>query len=460
VLSLAAAVAVVLSFVAGPPDPASADEPVGEVTWLAADLTGDGQDELVRFAAATGEWTVGVARDGGFEFSVWGDFHTRDGWQTHLVADVTGDGAHEIVSFHRNGTWWVSSADGDALRAERWTTFTTSSGWQDHLVADLTGDGQDEIASVHANGSWWVNVGDGDGFTWSRWADDTASGWQTHLVADVTGDGQDEIASFHDNGTWWVGRGDGDRLASSHWATFTSTAGWLEHLVADLTGDGQQEIANHHRTGTWWVNQGDGDRFDVRAWGEAEPAFRWEATTLTADVRDEMTGTSWQEGCPVGLDELRSVHLTHHTFDGDVQDGHLIVHASVVDDLEHVFATMFEERFPLTSVEPAYVYDGDDDAIMAANASHAFNCRQITGGDAWSEHSYGTAIDLNPIQNPYERDGEVLPPEGEAYLDRTDVRPGMLLEGDAVVSRFDELGWDWGGRWETLVDYMHFELPR
>jgi hypothetical protein len=58
-------------------------------------------------------------------------------------------------------------------------------------------------------------------------------------------------------------------------------------------------------------------------------------------------------------------------------------------------------------------YDADDDRSMEANNTSAFNCRPITGGTAWSNHSYGRAIDVNPVQNPYiSRGGTVLPPNG------------------------------------------------
>jgi hypothetical protein len=32
----------------------------------------------------------------------------------------------------------------------------------------------------------------------------------------------------------------------------------------------------------------------------------------------------------------------------------------------------------------------------------------------------------------------------------------MVLEGDIVTQAFDAIGWSWGGRWNTLKDYMHF----
>jgi hypothetical protein len=189
------------------------------------------------------------------------------------------------------------------------------------------------------------------------------------------------------------------------------------------------------------------------------PTMRWEASSLPGPIRDEMIGVSWRSGCPVGLDDLRLVVLTHRGFDGRLHRGELVVHRSVVGDLRTVFEALYEDDFPLQRVIRVDRYGGDDDRSMAANNTHAFNCRTITGGSRWSEHAYGTAIDLNPIQNPYVRNDTVLPEEGREYRDRSDVRAGMIVEGGVVVEAFDAVGWDWGGRWQTLKDHQHFERP-
>ena len=67
------------------------------------------------------------------------------------------------------------------------------------------------------------------------------------------------------------------------------------------------------------------------------------------------------------------------------------------------------------------------------------------------------AIDINPLENPYVRGGVVLPEAGAAYLDRSDVRPGMIVDSDVVVRAFAAIGFEWGGDWERLKDYQHFE---
>ncbi len=80
----------------------------------------------------------------------------------------------------------------------------------------------------------------------------------------------------------------------------------------------------------------------------------------------------------------------------------------------------------------------------------------MTGGSDWSEHAYGLAIDINPFHNPY-LFGDIVGPElAGAYTDRTWKRPGMIFEGDPVVQAFDSIEWEWGGRWNSPKDWMHF----
>jgi hypothetical protein len=103
-------------------------------------------------------------------------------------------------------------------------------------------------------------------------------------------------------------------------------------------------------------------------------------------------------------------------------------------------------------------YGGGDRRSMAANNTSAFNCRSVVGRPGvWSQHSYGWAIDINPVQNPFVMSGgTVLPPAGEAYVDRSRRAPGMIHRGDVVYRAFASIGWEWGGDWSSSKDYQHF----
>ena len=156
------------------------------------------------------------------------------------------------------------------------------------------------------------------------------------------------------------------------------------------------------------------------------------------------------------MDSLRAVDVSHIGFDGEVHTGRLIVAGEAAEDIVEIMSRLFEARFPIERIEPVDIYEGDDDLSMAANNTSAFNCRPVTGGSSWSEHSYGSAIDVNPLVNPYVTRATVLPPEGAVYADRSLDAPGMIHDGDVVVEAFAAYGWIWGGTWSSLKDYQHF----
>ena len=189
-------------------------------------------------------------------------------------------------------------------------------------------------------------------------------------------------------------------------------------------------------------------------------------TTLSAPVFESSVGplgasdlpSSWREGCPLDVESLRAVDVSHIGYDGEVHTGRLIVAGEVASDIVEVMSRLFEAGFPIERIEPVDVYDGDDDLSMAANNTSAFNCRPVTGGTSWSEHSYGSAIDVNPLVNPYVTGGTVLPPQGAVYADRSLDAPGMIHDGDVVVEAFAAYGWVWGGTWSSPKDYQHFSI--
>jgi len=165
---------------------------------------------------------------------------------------------------------------------------------------------------------------------------------------------------------------------------------------------------------------------------------------------------SWRPGCPVAVDSLRAVEVSHWDYGGEPRQGTVIVASEVAEDMVQIMRALFDAGFPIERMEPVDVYGGDDDLSMAANNTSAFNCRPVTGGSGWSQHSYGIAIDVNPLVNPYVRGGTVLPPEGAEFADRSLDTPGMIHDGDVVVTTFADHGWHWGGYWSSPKDYQHF----
>lgn len=166
---------------------------------------------------------------------------------------------------------------------------------------------------------------------------------------------------------------------------------------------------------------------------------------------------SWRPGCPVSLADLRYLTVTYRGFDGQDHSGELVVAATVAADVASAFEQLYAAGFPIASMRLVDDFGASDDASMATDNTSAFNCRAVTGGSSYSEHSYGTAIDINPIENPYIRGNTVLPPVGSGYASRPE-SPGVIQAGDAVVTAFESIGWSWGGYWTNPTDYQHFSL--
>ena len=191
----------------------------------------------------------------------------------------------------------------------------------------------------------------------------------------------------------------------------------------------------------------------------AAPAAAASSTDFVGTVH-RVTGRdlpySWRSGCPVGPAQLRLVRLSYWGFDSKSHVGALVVRDRVAGQVVRVFRRLYGERFPIRRLRKVDAYRGSDDASMAADNTSAFNCRFVSGTRRWSQHAYGEAIDVNPVENPYLQGSRVRPPAGHAYLDRSRARPGMAVSGGVLVRAFESVGWRWGGRWSGSRDYQHF----
>jgi poly-gamma-glutamate synthesis protein (capsule biosynthesis protein) len=165
---------------------------------------------------------------------------------------------------------------------------------------------------------------------------------------------------------------------------------------------------------------------------------------------------SWHRGCPVPLRDLRLIKLSYWGFDGKEHEGELVAHRDAADDLVRVFRRLYAVRYPIRRMRRIDFYGASDDRSLVADNTSAFNCRPVAGTTRWSEHAYGRAIDINPVENPYVIGNHVSPESGRRYADRSKRLPGMIHDGDAVVRAFAAVGWGWGGHWRSPTDYQHF----
>lgn len=176
------------------------------------------------------------------------------------------------------------------------------------------------------------------------------------------------------------------------------------------------------------------------------------------EMWSRMKGVSWHRNlrCP-SRNKLALLRIPHWDFSYIRRTGEMIVARDSADDILKVFASLYEEGYPIEQMVPVHKFDGNDNKSMAANNTSAFNCRLKTSKRGLSEHSYGRAIDINPVQNPYVRRGRAQPAAGRLYTSRKRRKhKAMIMRNDAVVRAFRKVGWRWGGHWRSVKDYQHF----
>jgi hypothetical protein len=189
------------------------------------------------------------------------------------------------------------------------------------------------------------------------------------------------------------------------------------------------------------------------------PRFESSISPISTSRQKIMEKYTWRPGCPVPFSDLAEVKLSYWGFDQKAHQGILIVNKALAPEVVSIFKTIYYHKFPIERMEPMDEFKGDDAAAMEVNNSSSFNCRAITGKPGvFSQHSYGRAIDINTLINPYVKGEKILPPCGKKYADRTTAYPGKITKNSLIYKVFtEEFGWDWGGNWNDLQDYQHFE---
>jgi D-alanyl-D-alanine carboxypeptidase len=192
--------------------------------------------------------------------------------------------------------------------------------------------------------------------------------------------------------------------------------------------------------------------------------FHAASRPLPAHVRAEVVAAhEWHSGCPVPLAGLRLLSVSYWGFDGRRHTGQLVVNANAVGPLTAVFRRLYGLHFPIRHMRLADEYGPARGRPADGDVTASFECRQAvpspcsggTGTGSWSEHAYGEAVDLNPVENPYVGCGMTRDRKARSYMNRSRVRPGMVTK--AVIEAFASVGWGWGGAWSgSTKDYMHF----
>lgn len=154
------------------------------------------------------------------------------------------------------------------------------------------------------------------------------------------------------------------------------------------------------------------------------------------------------------IKNLMILDVDYFSFDNKLHRGQLVIHKELESDLKEIFQIIKDSKFPISKVIPIVKYDWSDNRSMEDNNTSSFNYRKVAGKNKLSNHSFGIAIDINPFQNPAVYNDGKISPSGSIYDKKS---PGTIIKDSLIYNEFIKRGWTWGGEWNSLKDYQHFE---
>ena len=187
-----------------------------------------------------------------------------------------------------------------------------------------------------------------------------------------------------------------------------------------------------------------------------EPKTIFSYTNIPNSIQEKMLGLSMPYNEPLSFDELRYIKISYYGFDNKVHIGDMIVNKKVAAEVVDIFKELYAKKYPIEKIKLIDEYEANDALSMKDNNSSSFCYRTIANTSVVSNHGLGLAIDINPFQNPHVIKNNTSPKESFAYADRTNLKFGMIHEGDDCYNAFISRGWSWGGHWKN-PDYQHFE---
>ena len=178
---------------------------------------------------------------------------------------------------------------------------------------------------------------------------------------------------------------------------------------------------------------------------------------ISDQIFERIDGISFGEGCIIKRQDLRYLRVLYYGFDGRTHIGELICDKELADDFLDIFLELYKNDYPIEKMKLVDDYNGDDELSMEDNNTSCFNYREVPGSTHLSQHAYGRAIDINPLYNPYVTEDGYTPYNAGDYVDRDKNTPYKIDSDDLCCRVFKKHGFVWGGDWNSVKDYQHFQ---
>jgi hypothetical protein len=206
--------------------------------------------------------------------------------------------------------------------------------------------------------------------------------------------------------------------------------------------------------------------------------------TIDPEFAARMGGVTLRDypGCAT-VDQLRIVDVPYRDLDGKNATGSIVVRKGLASEVGDIFEDIYATGFRINKIAPPEEITDKrssdpqvgvkiDNEMMDKDVTSGFNCRTLEGKA--DKHGQGSAVDINPLENPMIIPNPFTTPDAAKYKyspptaeGEWDVNPDedTLLArksdhktpGSKVIDIFKQRGWRWGGDFISLYDGQHFD---
>lgn len=189
---------------------------------------------------------------------------------------------------------------------------------------------------------------------------------------------------------------------------------------------------------------------------------------------------SYRENKDISLNDLSYIKLLHYNYDDKIVVGELIINKIIINEIKEVFEKLFYNKYQINRmklIDDFWIFNdpikSDRNSILNNNTS-SFCYRNIENKNKLSKHSYGLAIDINPLDNPYiKKDNNGIYDYSKLTIyeintlinreEKAKYNKHIIVKDDFICKLFNSVGFMWGGNWplksdNNPYDFQHFEL--
>ncbi len=248
---------------------ASWNAPVAETVVVTGDLWGNGQQELVQFDAATGEFNAEWKSGSGNSKGVVAVWTPGLDLQYLTVQDLNHDGRADLIAMDRNtGRWAVSTSVSGSDYASRFIgTWDTGVNWQSVTFADINGDHYDDVLALNpTTNTWNVLFGGNGSFQSATFVSPVSSSNLASAVVDNFDGtvGADLVVRDAVSGNWTSVSYSASTFnfkTVGNWAPGTT---WVDINTIDFWGTGRKAVIGRNaQTNEWRLTWSAGSGFST-----------------------------------------------------------------------------------------------------------------------------------------------------------------------------------------------------